>query len=502
MALQLSDVQGLVFHAYRRHPYARYVLLRFREDRAATRGWLRELVRSESIDSATPKDTGPQRRPGVRLNVAFTFSGLERLGLDGDGLATFPAAFQEGLGKPWCPQRGADHRSRVLGDVDESAPACWEWGYQDDPRRVDALLLVFGTDLTDLTAEVAMWTHLAVKLGAIAPGAFHELGGMFPTDLKAKVREPFGFVDGVSQPVLKSGRSQLRIGERRSQPEIHEIEDGEILMGHRDGARQWPITPTISPEYQHAEMLPEAPSDEPEDPETKDQETGDRQAKKRRDLGRNGTYLVFRQMSQDVARFEEECKRESARLNIDLERYKALLVGRWRDGSPLITCPVAHDPAHADAPAGNEFSYRNDLFGERCPIGAHIRRANPRDSLVSDPAESWRVSNRHRILRRGRRYQNSSEEGIQFIALNADIVRQFEFIQQNWINDVTFGGLDNEVDPLIGRGNGVLRDQRMTLPPPPEHRAPRRTTLKRYVTIKGGGYFFLPSLTTLRFLSV
>ena len=490
MALQLSDVQGLVFHAYRRHPHARYVLLRFRNDAAAARQWLADLL--SSIDSATPKDAGPERRPGVRLNIAFTYSGLQRLGLPADGLHTFPTAFVEGLGRAWCPNRGADHRSRILGDVGESAPDAWAWGYQPDPqRRVDALLMVFGTDLTQVIEDLALWTNRAAALCAIEPGAFHELCGTFPRDLRAKVREPFGFVDGVSQPVLKSGRSQLRIGERRSQPEIHELEDGEILMGHRDGARQWPSSPTISADHDVECVLPDAPSDEPAPP----------QRPPRRDLGHNGTYLVFRQMSQDVAGFEEECASESARQGMDVERYKALLVGRWRDGSPLISCPVAHNPALADAPAGNDFRYADDPFGQRCPIGAHIRRANPRDSLVSDPTVSWRVTNRHRLLRRGRPYKNGNEEGLHFIALNADIVRQFEFIQQNWLNDLSFGGLDNEVDPLIGQGNGASQEQGMRLPPPPEHRVPGRTSFSRYVTVRGGGYFFLPSLTTLRYLA-
>ena len=111
------------------------------------------------------------------------------------------------------------------------------------------------------------------------------------------------------------------------------------------------------------------------------------------------------------------------------------------------------------------------------------------------------MTSRHRILRRGRSYSSGGERGLHFICLNASIARQFEFIQQNWLNDSTFGGLVCEDDPLVGSrrsaGSGSL-----TLPPPPENRLSRRVGgLERFVKVKGGGYFFLPSLCALRFLA-
>src|SRR5262249_32944536 len=138
----------------------------------------------------------------------------------------------------------------------------------------------------------------------------------------------------------------------------------------------------------------------------------------------------------------------------------------------------------------------------RCPIGAHIRRANPRDSLDDDPQQSLRIVNRHRILRRGRPYTDGKDAGLHFIALNADIVRQFEFIQQNWINNATFGGLDLEDDPLVGARDGDAGRGQLTLPPPPAGDLWRRVTgLRRFVTVKGGAYFFLPGITALRYLA-
>jgi Dyp-type peroxidase family len=493
--MDLSDIQGLVFHPYRDLPYAAYNLLRFRRNnqRAAQR-WLSDLITSESIDSATPKEAGPGSRAGVRLNIAFTVSGLTTFGLREDAVSTFPLAFIDGLGARW--NGGPDHRSRALGDLEASAPHNWKWGYQGNggvdeqgPRhrddRFDALLLVFAATRWDLLTESERWIIDAERSEAIDPGSSLALFGEFEGDREGPVREPFGFADGVSQPVLKGARGKLRQRDRSPQPRIHELEDGEILLGHVDEAQKVSRSPTVAAVDDPRKVLPGV-HDDPD----------------RRDIGHNGTYLVFRQLAQDVAGFNGACESASRRAGIPEDRFKAFLVGRWQDGSPLITCPIAHDPARRSAPAANDFGYREDPHGERCPIGAHIRRANPRDSLGDDPDQSWRVSNRHRILRRGRPYRNGHERGLHFICLNADIERQFEFIQQNWINDGTFGGLDGEDDPLIGQRLGHAAVGCVTLPPPADTRVPRRVAgLARFVTVKGGGYFFLPSLTALRYLA-
>jgi Dyp-type peroxidase family len=493
--MDLSDIQGLVFHAYRRHPYAAYALLRFQPDPAAARRWLAELVESRTIDDATPKDVGPEGRPGVRVNLAFTYSGLERIGLCQEALDSFPLTFREGLGLAWPDHHTPDHRSRILGDVGDSAPHNWAWGYQADGRRVDGILMVFAIDPESMHAEVNRWLTRAISVGAMARDSETRLYGSFPLDPREPVREPFGFVDGISQPVLKGALAQLQRSGKRAQPEIHELEDGEILLGHRDGARQVTRTPTL-PEWRDPTSILTAARDDAGRRRSANEDTG------RRDLGYNGTYLVFRQLAQNVEAFEAACGRHSDDLGISPEYFKALLVGRWANGSPLMKCPIDHDAALDNAPAGNDFSYRNDPAGERCPIGSHVRRANPRDSLGEDPAESWRVANRHRLLRRGRPYHTLEGRGLQFICLNADIARQFEFVQQNWINDTTFGRVTGEDDPLVGSRQGLAHAGAMTLPPPPETRVPRRMLgLERFVTVQGGAYGFLPSLTALRYLA-
>jgi Dyp-type peroxidase family len=483
--MDLSDIQGLVFHPYRRMRYAAYVMLRFRQNHEAeVRNWLGHLINSQSLDSATPKEVGPRGRPGLRVNVAFTYTGLVALGLHSDALNTFPLAFVEGLGAKWKNGK-PDHRSRALGDED---PDNWDWGYHG--WKVDAALLIFATEETILRGETGQWIYSHGAHQAIEDSKV--LFGTFPEE-KKPVKEPFGFVDGVSQPVLKGAMGQLGEKDKPTQPPRHALDDGEILLGHVDGARQIAASPTVGAAHDPSDMLPESP----DDPE-------------RHDIGYNGTYLVFRQLAQDSEKFDKGCAAAAASVGIPVDRFKALLVGRWQDGSPLMKCPVAHDPDHATAPSGNDFDYSGDPHGERCPVGAHVRRANPRDSLGDDPEKSWQLTNRHRILRRGRPYKDAqNNEGIHFICLNASIERQFEFIQQNWINDSSFGGLNREDDPIVGPRLDNAKAGSMTLPPPAETRLRRRVGvpelkvpgLSQFVTVKGGGYFFLPSLTALRYLA-
>ena len=114
-----------------------------------------------------------------------------------------------------------------------------------------------------------------------------------------------------------------------------------------------------------------------------------------------------------------------------------------------------------------------------------------------------------RILRRGRPYglavadppnqpgeEPDAERGLLFICLNSDIERQFEFVQQTWLNNPFFAGLNGEVDPVVGTPpppNGPF-----TVPADPIRR--RLAGLGGYVTVRGGAYFFLPGIRALRYL--
>jgi deferrochelatase/peroxidase EfeB len=190
------------------------------------------------------------------------------------------------------------------------------------------------------------------------------------------------------------------------------------------------------------------------------------------------------------------------------------VIGRWRDGSPLV--------GHSDTPASlasdkrppNDFAYGvKDPRGLACPLGAHIRRANPRDSQEPGDRDEQSITNRHRLLRRGRTYSYEADgpdsgirAGLLFIALCADLERQFEFVQRSWLNATSFHGLVNERDPLLGGPAGADRAKKPgdaqggTFTIPTAVGPVRVPSLQSHVTLRGGGYFFLPSRSALAFL--
>jgi deferrochelatase/peroxidase EfeB len=248
-----------------------------------------------------------------------------------------------------------------------------------------------------------------------------------------------------------------------------------------------------------------------------------------RDLGINGSYLVYRKLQQDVGGFWQFMKRESVRATgAEDAAYMVWLasrfVGRWPSGAPLILAPDADDPREGSR---DDFYYGADADGLACPLGAHIRRANPRDLLKPYPnAESLSMSAAHRLLRRARAFgpplfdprslqaptavasrkalleltDDGQARGIHFFCVNASIRSQFEFVQQTWCNNPRFGGLSDNKDPIVGDNDRIDQPpSRMTIP-----RAPiraRTEALPRFVKVRAGAYLFMPSLTALRFLA-
>jgi len=237
------------------------------------------------------------------------------------------------------------------------------------------------------------------------------------------------------------------------------------------------------------------------------------------DFGYNGTYLVMRQIEQDVDLFWKRVVAESERLgSMDAETLAAKLVGRWKSGAPLVRFPDADPGAHAI----NDFGYRyEDPNGFRCPFGSHIRRSNPRDTfddapgkleLARDPFEApTRIANRHRLVRRGRAYgkpvrwktvngstlpePDDRERGLHFVCCVSSIRRQFEFVQRTWVNNPGFDGLRGEPDPLAGSKRDEARFTIQAPVPSP------RLKLPNFVRVRGGAYFFMPSLRALRYLA-
>ena len=464
--LEGQDIQGLVISGYGHLPCATYMLLRI-TDGAVARRWLAQIV--DKVTTAA----GKQERTSV--NLAFTREGLEHLGLDADAVKTFSRAFFEGM--------ATEHRSRILGDAKENDPANWNWGGAGETKAVDILLLLFAVD------EAELDLLLARQRVGFAQSGISELMAL-GAGRQPDSHEHFGFADGMGQPAIEDSPQAKKAAARNL------LKAGEILMGHINTYDKAADSPLVDAARDPQRFLPEVQGT-----------AGDQSA--RRDLGRNGTYLVFRQLAQHVADlyhfFDEATRTPDGELDLDASsRLAAKFVGRWPSGAPLVLTPDKDDLGLAE---NDDFGYYDrDPRGFFCPLGSHIRRANPRDSLGPDSTKGLASANRHRILRRGRSYghrlanprvDDGAERGLHFICLNSDIERQFEFVQQTWINNPVFGGLNGEVDPLVGyvdKGDAI-----MTVPADPLRT--RVHNIRRFVTVKGGAYFFLPSIRALRYLA-
>ena len=465
----MKDIQGFVMSGYAHLPCVSYVLLRV-VDAAAARGWLSHLV-SEVTTSEGKQEISS-------LNIALTYHGLSALGLEKSALGSFSRPFIEGMTTP--------HRSRILGDNnDDNTPDKWDWG-GNKSEPIDLLLLLFAQDEPTLDAvikdqEAKYQTGGLAKVAALRAGR------------QPDIHEHFGFADGLAQPAIE-GTFQTKDALAGNV-----IKAGEILLSYTNDYGEPADSPMVSLESDSNGLLPEPP------PPT----GSDGSQLSTRDLGRNGSYLVFRQLAQHVARFCQFLEKATLQPDGQFDsgastKLAAKFVGRWQSGAPLVLSPDGDNPELARA---DDFAYREtDERGFKCPIGSHIRRSNPRDSLGPTAAKAKATANRHRILRRGRSYgdrpkdrlvDDGIERGLHFLCLNSDIERQFEFVQQTWCNNPVFGGLNGEVDPLVG--NLTRGDEIFTVPADPLRT--RVHNLERFVTVKGGAYFFLPSISALRYLA-
>ena len=443
---ELHDVQGLVARGYRDLNAARFLVLAL-DDGAAGRALLGALAAA-----ITASDEHPQEHA---VNVALTSSGLAKLGVPPEILELFALEFVGGM--------TALHRRRMLGDVGPDAPEQWDWG--GPTSAVDAVLLLYARDEPALQA-------LAAEQTSALPRGIRVVRSLATSDLQGY--EPFGFRDGISQPTVE--------GLSKTGPPAQTVRFGEFVLGY----------PNEHGHYSDDLLLERAP-----------------------ELARNGTYLVFRQLRQDVSGFwhfvDAATRRPDGSADADRRtKLAARLIGRWPSGAPLVLAPETDDPVLG---ADNDFAYQlHDPRGARCPVGAHIRRANPRDTLDPKPGtdKSFAINRRHRILRRGREYGtplsvedalrgngDGDERGLHFMCLNASIARQFELVHFTWLNSPKFVGLYDDSDPIVGPSQpfgGTFTIQTEAL-------RERLTGVPRFVTVKGGAYFFMPGIAATRHLA-
>jgi deferrochelatase/peroxidase EfeB len=472
------------------------LFLKFSANTGANKEWLRQIHAYIGYG-----DTLLARSVVV---VAFSASGLRKLGLNDRQITTFPVAFQQGSAASW--------RARAMGDIGANAPENWVWGTAE--HEADAVMLIYAVDHETLSALVETRTEEFAKAGHEIT---YEIVFEPVPERPHPTIEPFGFVDGVSDPVIR-GIGRWTLDENSN----HLVEAGEIVLGYPDNSGFMPASPTVTAGDDPNNILPAVAPDSarmaldssPQRPDfTVPQPTGPR------DLGFNGSFLVVRHLEQDTDAFTDYLNDTATQIATDprlpskelvpTDDWKtpiqdwiaAKMVGRWHDGTSLVRHPHrSSSKAGRPVQPDNDFLFgAEDPTGVRCPFGAHIRRANPRDNLIPNLPQQLAITNRHRILRVGRPYrpQNAlSKPGLVFMCLNADIERQFEFLQQIWILGRSFQALENEVDAIIGHGGASG-----TLTIPTTKGALRLKGMKDFVTVRGSGYFFLPGQRALHFLA-
>jgi Dyp-type peroxidase family len=451
----------------------------------------RDALKSKPAAKAQQSHPDSQALLGSFSNIAFTFAGLMKLGVDPNTLATFPQDFREGMAA----------RAEILGDKGDAAPEKWD-GYlgsleidgvmwlnfrlssrcADDilaeyEKRLDQAKALFPSAWFPPSPAPKMRRGVGNEKGAklaqdhdgpkAIAGAevLHVEFGManYAQEVEGKPYrvEHFGYRDGVSQPYanLDMDPPPPGGGTPRDNGSWAPVATGEILLGHLD-------------EDGRVQHLPANSA-----------------------LRTNGTYMALRKLEQDVVGFRSFIKRHQQGSQAPLGPQ---MVGRWPDGSSLVQFPDGPEKLGPHHRGINDFRYqRDDPFGRRCPIGAHIRRANPRDTNDRDQAR------RHRLFRRGISYggpllpENAVDEecprGLIFVSMQARLDRQFEFVLTSWLGrEELEGQAGAKLDPLLGDHSGRLEDAFQ-----PTDRFGPVSGLPRFVAMRGGDYFFIPSVSAL-----
>ena len=415
----------------------RYEFLSFRTA-AGGRTWLSAILETVRSAAEALASVNTEKR---WVTVAFTWNGLRALGLDEASLATFPQEFKQGMAA----------RAEILGDTGANHPDNWVGGLASP--SLHAIVILFAGDESERARCVMEHKKLIARCEDVEVLSSLDLEAVPPF---IYAHDHFGYRDRISQPVIEG------TGEAPTPGTGAPLKAGEFILGYPD------------------ELGPPANLPQPEI------------------LSRNGSYMAYRRLQEHVGRFRDFL-RQHGQTPEEQEFVAAKLMGRWRSGAPLVLAPEKDDPKlGADLQRNNDFNYKQmDPFGYATPLGAHMRRMNPRDTAAN--------MNRHRMIRRGATYgpllpedapEDGVERGIAAFVICASLIRQYEFAQSVWANDKNFHELGNERDPFIGNQDGAL-----------EYKIPKRpirkkiTGLPAFTTVRGGAYFFLPGVKALRYLA-
>jgi Dyp-type peroxidase family len=468
-----NEIQGLILRGYSNLPNAIYILLQAGDVDNAKK-WLAQ-VGNDITDGATKPDT-------MAMNIAFTLAGMKKLGLSQNAINTFSGEFEEGM--------STAHKQLMFGDFGKSDPKNWNWGGPHCPEIHMMLMLYTDTN----TRLESFYQTVCAGIEGAGLTILKKLDTCRPDNEK----EHFGFKDGISQPFL----AELS----KKGPADDPVAIGEFILGYENEYGQFTDSPSVLAQEDRDNLFPVQA------------ETG------LKDFGANGSYLVFRQLAQDVKGFwnyaYESSKDKNGNYVADTAvKVASKMVGRWPSGTSLVCSPEKDDPSMCEK--NDFFYYKQDPLGLGCPYGAHVRRNHPRDCLENIPKESSFITKKHRLLRRGRSYgppvaQSMKPEdiintpdtaadgarGLNFICFNADLGRQFEFVQNIWINNPKFQTLSDEVDPLIGNPWGRGKEDKMnSFSIQEEPYRKRLLDIPMFIHTLGGAYFFMPSISAVKYLA-
>ena len=360
------------------------------------------------------------------VTLAFTWNGLRALGVPEESLATFPDEFREGMAA----------RADILGDTGTNHPTTG-WAAWPAPTCTPSRSCSPATT-SSTRCSIEEHDELLARTDGVRRLSFLDLNATPPFNY---AHDHFGFRDRLSQPVIEGS------GEEPTPGSGAPLKPGEFILGYPD--EDGPVANLPQPEV----------------------------------LSRNGSYMAYRRLQEHVGAFRDYL-REHAETPEGEELLAAKFMGRWRSGAPLVLAPDKDDPElGADPMRNNDFNYKEmDPHGYACPLGSHARRLNPRDTAHN--------MNRRRMIRRGATYgpalpdgapDDGVDRGIAAFIICADLVRQFEFAQNVWINDKAFHELGNEHDPICGTQDGTLE---FTVPKRPIRKVhkgiPAFTTLTRW----------------------
>jgi Dyp-type peroxidase family len=537
--LDLADIQGNILSAYGKlgFPKGRFMTLNV-GDPASGRRFLSALLpeittaqrwRSErSTKSAGPD---PVPRPEVAVNIAFSWYGLVALGIPVRTLRGMPDEFIDGM-MARAPMLGDDF---IGPNWIDSWDAVWLAAAKRvrlaDPDTVHILITLNarmksdGSAVAALDAKTRFIEALCESVGGVKilpghnpsrqqpPAKYQELSAITYRKtggtVGASPKEHFGFTDALGDPVFEgdgSGETEVEgNGAVDGAGKWRPLATGEFLLGYPDEAQE--IAGAAMP----------------------------------LNFSRNGTFMAYRKLNQNVVAFNSFMTETAARFGAvfgiadpsdALETLKAKIAGRWSDGVPLALAPTADDWRSFNVKYPNvspemdlagykargraviHFTYADDKQGLRCPITSHMRRVNTRDGLAPTGTEGSVLNNRRRILRRGLPYGGSSEgardtgeHGIIMLVVCANLSRQFEFVQQQWINYGLDANAGNDTDPLVGNhspGTKTSPKAKFVIPSDPKSGRPPFIVegIPQFVETRGGEYFFVPSMTALRMIGM